>query len=880
MKRNTRGMLITLLIIIIFILTIFGGAYYLLSTNYISEKIGVNLETMTDSVSVDLNRKISRDYDFFVDYVDKTIDKENTLNEIDSASPEAKWTSLQVYQFMNKKNRPYKDDLKKLLLLNVDVNFGYVNGNSGIYIEGKEIPFKNEVDFDYAKDAYYNKNVSFYTLNELFTKYEDEKEYVFFRYGDFFMYFDQVEYLKNIFEVDDKMPENYYFLFEDTGNIVFQKNSGSKNDILKQYYLSEGNVTLDYENDIYKNLINNKTGHIVLNFNGEKSFLVYSPTLKDQFDQNLFVGYAFNYESVTNSMNYLRISLIILGVATIGIIMVIVIAYGYKFYKQEQDITTYNTAQYFTKPFSIKINRKGKIVFANRSCRTQIKDFSLLRNIHEIKTYETIDDIMLLVEKQKSFTGMFNTNNDEQIYVHFVPMKMFNKYFLMGDDVTATLKEQIHNRQIANYNQVTQLPNVNILTNSLEELVKSPIFHSSFTSLVAVDIIDFAKVNRIYGYSLADRMLREVAQIINSSITDMKGIIEIYNIRTSLFVVLFKEVESHNTIITWTKNVFIKLTEPIPIKDDYLIQVEPKMGVLNVDFNTMPDINAKDMYNFVMKALDRAKNSRLTKVGIYNAELGKSLSCDQVMEEDMKKAMENDEFMMFFQPQFNTKLKKIVGFESLLRWNNPKYRLESPEHYVTLAECNGTIVELGRIINEKVFTFAKTIENTGISVSLNVSPVQLLQSGFINELLDSFKRHELKPGSIAVEITETFLMENKELMINKLKLLRENGFVIHLDDFGIGYSSLFYLKDLPVDAIKLDKEFVKHMMSDKVTKTIVTKIVQMGLSLDLELIAEGVETEKQSDTLSRMGCDVIQGYLISKAVPPTETLEIIDKYNK
>ena len=249
------------------------------------------------------------------------------------------------------------------------------------------------------------------------------------------------------------------------------------------------------------------------------------------------------------------------------------------------------------------------------------------------------------------------------------------------------------------------------------------------------------------------------------------------------------------------------------------------------------------------------------------------------MEEDLQEAIKNDEFEMFYQPQFNVKTGKIVGVESLIRWDNPKYKNESPEKFITLAEKNGMIIELGTLIINKVFKYAKTIEDSGISVSLNVSPVQLLQSGFVYELLKSYEDYELKPGLIAIEITETFLMENKDIMISKMRLLKDKGFKIHLDDFGIGYSSMFYLKDLPVDAIKIDKEFLKYMVSDKATKAIVSKIVQLGLSLNLELIAEGVETDKQKDMLLKMGCEIIQGYLISKPINTKESYKIIKKIN-
>ena len=197
-----------------------------------------------------------------------------------------------------------------------------------------------------------------------------------------------------------------------------------------------------------------------------------------------------------------------------------------------------------------------------------------------------------------------------------------------------------------------------------------------------------------------------------------------------------------------------------------------------------------------------------------------------------------------------------------------------------MAERNGLIMELGKIVIEETFKFAKKIEDTGIHISMNVSPAQLLHSGFVNELLNYFEQYQLKPQRISIEITETFLMENSEDIIAKLRILKEKGFGVHLDDFGIGYSSMLYLKDLPVDTIKIDKEFTKEATTDKFSRIIVTRIVQMALGLDLNIVAEGVENEKQMNLLSHIGCDVIQGYLISKPVNEEETLALIEKYNK
>ncbi|MFA6843413.1 MAG: EAL domain-containing protein, partial [Bacilli bacterium] len=278
-------------------------------------------------------------------------------------------------------------------------------------------------------------------------------------------------------------------------------------------------------------------------------------------------------------------------------------------------------------------------------------------------------------------------------------------------------------------------------------------------------------------------------------------------------------------------------------------------------------------------ALQRAKESQLSKYMVYDSEFGNVLSRAQIMEQDLIISIQKKQFVMFYQPQYDSSKKKIIGLEALIRWNNPKYRNENPENYIKMAEKNGAIVELGRLIIDESFKFAKTIEDTGIHISINVSPAQLLHSGFVNEVLNLFKQYQLKKNSIAIEITETFLMENSEVVIAKIKILREAGFEIHLDDFGTGYSSILYLKDLPIDVIKIDKEFTNKFLIDKYSRVITTKIAQMAFGLDLKTIVEGVTTEKQMKAFAKIGCNVIQGYYISKPVDNIKIVELIKEIN-
>ena len=576
--------------------------------------------------------------------------------------------------------------------------------------------------------------------------------------------------------------------------------------------------------------------------------------------------------------DYLRNTLIVCFAAIFIIVNLALLVCMIIFLRREQDMALSRIRYFFAKPYIIEVSKKGNIRYFNRTWKDILDKNIKYKNISQLECVDVQpEDVVKAVRTQKSIIVHMVNGDNEDVYIRLVPLKVFTGFLLIGDNVTQTFEEHERNEQIALYNSVTNLPNRYVLDSDIKKLVEDGSNYNNKSSLVGVNILDFVKINKMFGFSSGDRLLREGKKIIEKCASTLEA--KVYNIRTSLFMVLIEDCSDYKDVITFAQNIIEEFKNPIEIKDNYQTIVEVKLGIYNIDFENDEELSPKHIYECAYSALERANNSRFTHYATYNYEFGNMLTREQVMEQDLFKAIKNDEFIMFYQPQYNSTLGKIVGFEALVRWNNPKYLNENVEHYVSIAEKNGVIIELGNIIIEKTFAFAKRIENTGIHVSINVSPAQLLHSGFVNTLLNYFDQYKLRQSSIAIEITETFLMENSNVMIEKLRLLKERGFDIHLDDFGIGYSSMMYLKDLPINTIKIDKEFTRYFLIDKFSRAIVTRVAQLALSLDLKVIVEGVENEKQMTALNKIGCDVIQGYLISKAVDTETTLELIKKYN-
>ncbi len=849
MKNYKVRYYIVFIVLISLIFGVFAFAYSLINDRYLSDTASENILRMDQQIGLTVDQKVGRDFARFSELVED-IDPNNE-----------KSISERYEDFVNRKN--------EFTIEGIDYEIGYAT-DKGYVLGGHEYLYIQGGD----DRNYYKYNFSIYRMQEVIeATYTINTNYAVFRIKNLFVYFDVEAYLKDILINTGGMPDNYYLIVENNCGIAYQKDN-----TLVQTSLVSSHIATHDSNELAIEMGKRKGGYTLLLFDNKNSLFVYTPILNDLSESSFNLVYVIERSLVLNTVAYLRTTLLVIFITIFLLINLVLLIVGIIYIRKEQDLRSNRLRFFFAKPFIIAINRKGKIKNINKRARDAIQGIKKYKYIFDFKFYDLEDEILKRIKQQKSFTIETRDKDDNKLYIRMVPLKILTGYELVGEDVTQSLYDQIKNSQIALYNNVTKLPNKYILERDLSEILASPKFSSTTYALVAIDFIDFTKINKMFGFGAGDRMLKEESKVLRIATEEFKA--KIYNIRTSIFCILFYEVRDFNDIIEWNKKASATLARPINIKDNFATSIDFKMGMYSTEGEKAADLTADKIYDCAYSALDRAKNSRLLKTAIYNSEFGQSLSREQLMEQDLFTAVKNREFIMFFQPQYNTRIGKIIGFEALIRWNNPKYFSEKVENYIKMAEKNGLIMELGKLIIEETFKFAKKIEDTGIHISMNVSPAQLLHSGFVNDLINYFDQYQLKPGRISIEITETFLMENSAVIIEKLKILREKGFGIHLDDFGIGYSSMLYLKDLPVDTIKIDKDFIKDATNDKFSRVIVTRIVQLALGLDLNLVAEGVENEKQMNFLSHIGCDVIQGYLISRPVNEEETLKLIDKYNK
>ncbi len=303
--------------------------------------------------------------------------------------------------------------------------------------------------------------------------------------------------------------------------------------------------------------------------------------------------------------------------------------------------------------------------------------------------------------------------------------------------------------------------------------------------------------------------------------------------------------------------------------------LEPSFGIYRIEDNSTP---VENMFILATMANRKIKNRYQDYVGIYDEKLGQQIMQEQEVFNDMRPALEKEEFVIYFQPKYDGYTQLPYGAEALIRWNHPKKGLIAPAQFIPVLEKNGFIEKLDYYVWEKVCQYIKKWKDQGLTpapISVNMSRVDCSNAGLPDKLTRLVRKYDISPGLLQLELTESAYMDNPDFVNNMICELRKRGFRIMMDDFGSGFSSLNTLKDIQVDYLKLDMKFLFSHSDDFKSKRILSSVVSMAKWLRLKVIAEGVETEEQFDFLKRIQCDYVQGYYFSRPMPVSECEEKI-----
>lgn len=420
---------------------------------------------------------------------------------------------------------------------------------------------------------------------------------------------------------------------------------------------------------------------------------------------------------------------------------------------------------------------------------------------------------------------------------------------------------------------LTSLPNrISFFDTVTDHILKFP---DKKKALIFFDIDNFKYINDTLGHLVGDQLIIAIGERLSKFVDTNKSV---YRISGDEFVVFIHEYEDEKEVENFTQQLIKSIREPYAFPN-ITLNISISAGIAlyplhGIDIDTL--FKGADMAMFDAKSKDRGGYS------FYNECMEEDLKERMIMSNELQGALARNEFQLYYQPQLNLKTGQICKFEALLRWHNQKLGSVSPTKFIEVAEATHLINSIGDWVLDEACRFLRELHNRGyshISISINVSVIQLMQIDFVDKVIDTLKRYDLDPKYLELEVTESVLIESYEKIWEKLSLLKSKGISIALDDFGSGYSSLNYIIKMPINTLKIDKSFIHSISQNVQGQTLTKMIIMLGKKLGLSVIGEGVETKEQAEYLKRFQCNMVQGYYYSKPVPRQEVFSLLDGKN-
>jgi diguanylate cyclase (GGDEF)-like protein/PAS domain S-box-containing protein len=438
-------------------------------------------------------------------------------------------------------------------------------------------------------------------------------------------------------------------------------------------------------------------------------------------------------------------------------------------------------------------------------------------------------------------------------------------------DITSRKTSEARVQYLAFYDVLTQLPNRQFLRDRLTKALAAAAARGAMGALLYIDLDDFKTINDTMGHDVGDELVKQVALRLSSCIQPGDLVARIGG---DEFVVMLEELPKHpNTSMAMAKVMGEKILGAFRrpfVMGTFESETTASIGIT---LFTGASDTVDDLLKRTDLAMYCAKEQGRNAMCFFDPDMQTAVEVRAALRSDLRRALQNDEFELHYQPQLEGD-GIVTGAEALLRWFHPLRGRVAPDVFIPLAEEAGLIVEMGRWVLEtaclQLAQWANNLETETLTLSVNVSIRQLLDPHFVGMVRNALKISGANPHRLKLEITESSAMEKIEEMIAKMRELKVYGIGFSLDDFGTGYSSLSYLRRLPLDQLKIDRSFVNNILTDPKDASIARTIILLGRSLNLSIIAEGVETAAQRDFLEAEGCHLYQGFLYSPAVTTSQ----------
>lgn len=441
-------------------------------------------------------------------------------------------------------------------------------------------------------------------------------------------------------------------------------------------------------------------------------------------------------------------------------------------------------------------------------------------------------------------------------------------------DITKAKMQNEELHYMAYYDTLTGLYNRNYFVRLLSEWIRIAKDTNETVAVMCLDFDEFKKINDGLGLVAGDELVQSFGLFLKDMMDDR---IIASHVNDDTYYLAIKNPMGNHSVEQIYEIIQKRLEKPFRLLGGHEVFMTLCAGVAE-----FPDASTDclELINCAEVVMFRAKEQGKNQIKYFEAPILQDFIDTINLENRLKEAIDQNRFVLYYQPQYDSKTKELRGVEALVRWKDENDKIIGPGYFIPIAEKNGMIVPIGSWVMEegiKKCAAWKEKYNCGMVLSINISALQYKRPDFVNNLFELLEKYHVDPKDIELEITESVLIDDFDQVVEKLHVIKEYGIKISLDDFGTGFSSLSYLKGLPIDTLKIDKSFIDTVIEDESTQVITESIVSMVKKLGYETVAEGVETQEQFDYLKRIDCDNIQGFLLGKPMPEEDLVRLMER---
>ncbi|UTA49430.1 EAL domain-containing protein [Simiduia sp. 21SJ11W-1] len=530
-------------------------------------------------------------------------------------------------------------------------------------------------------------------------------------------------------------------------------------------------------------------------------------------------------------------------------------------------------------------NRDGNYIFANKALANFVgKTTAEMQNCHvsdllpfylnDVARLSEIDRHVIEGEvASEVMEENFRSADGKQVYLqtHIMPMEFYDERvaLVVSTDISERKQAQFKMEFMAYHDALTNLPNRVHLVERLEHELRRARRHGYHGALLFIDLDHFKTINDSLGHPVGDEVLIQVADRLVKAVREEDLVARLSG---DEFVVVLTVLDQDISAAAFRaaevgEKIRQRISEPY-LYDEMELRVSGSVGIVVYPDN---ESSVHELIRYADTAMYQVKERGRDAIEFFNTEMADKVSQQLLMEGDLHRALELEQFELYYQPKIDCETLETIGAEALLRWQHPDKGFISPADFIPVLEASGLIVGVGEWVLEQackslVAWHEAGLWKPGMRLSVNISPRQFKRKTFVQDVTEIIERYDLPKESLDMEITEGVVIQSIDETITTMGRLAAMGVSFSLDDFGTGYSSISYLKSLPVSTLKIDRSFVRDIVDDQNDRVLVETIVTMGSLLGMDVVAEGVEEQPQLDLLKQYGCHFYQGYLSSPAI--------------